>query len=106
MDDDFFSSRFAQCDVSGDPHPTRIVADHRERDTGVLRALSEMQRVEVRVDHLTIGDYLVDDLFVFERKTLIGLVASIKDARLSRQACRPAGDADGQPSSWKVLQSI
>ena len=28
-------------------------------------------------DHLAIGDYLVDDLFVFERKTLVDLTASI-----------------------------
>jgi len=93
MDDGFFSSGFARCDAIRDPRPTRIVGDHRERGAGVIRALSEMHRVEVRVDHLAIGDYLVDDLFVFERKTLVDLTASIKDARLFRQACRLAGDA-------------
>ena len=93
VDDDFYSSPFAQCDARRDPYPTRIVADHRERDAGVFAALSEMQWVEARVDHLAIGDYIVDDLFVFDRKTIVDLTASIKDARLFRQACRLAGDA-------------
>ena len=92
MDGDFFFSRFAHCDATQDPQPTRIVGDYRERGAGVILALSEMQRVEVQVDHLAIGDYIVDDLFVFERKTLVDLTASIKDARLFRQACRLAGD--------------
>ena len=67
MDDDFFSSRFVHRDATRDPHITRIVCDHRERGAGVIRAFSEMNRVEVQVAHLAIGDYLVDDLFVFER---------------------------------------
>ena len=92
MDDDFFTNRLTPCDARRDPQPTRIVADHRERNDGVFLALSEMERVEVRVDHLAIGDYLVDDRFVFERKTLVDLTASIKDGRLFRQACRLAGD--------------
>ena len=93
MDDDFFSSGSVHCDAPRDPRSTRIVCDHRERGAGVIRAFSAMQRVEVQVDHLALGDYLVDDLFVFERKTLVDLTASIKDARLFRQSCQLAGDA-------------
>lgn len=72
--------------------PIRVVADHRERDAGVLPILEKMPDVEVCVEHLSIGDYVIDDVFVFERKTLPDLAASIKDARLFRQACRLATD--------------
>jgi len=51
-----------------------------------------MPGVDVRVDRLAIGDYVVDNVFVFERKTLVDIAASIKDARLFRQACRLASD--------------
>ena len=71
---------------------SRFVVDYREKDAGVLSALSGMDHVEVRIEHLPLGDYLVDDVFLFERKTLIDLTASIKDARLFKQACRLAGD--------------
>lgn len=73
--------------------PIRVVADHRERDAGVLAILEKLPEVEVCVDHLSIGDYVIDDVFVFERKTLPDLAASIKDARLFRQACRLATDS-------------
>jgi ERCC4-type nuclease len=73
--------------------PVSVVVDYRERNSGVLDALAAMPGVDVRVEHLPVGDYLVDDVFVFERKTLVDLVASIMDARLFKQACRLACDA-------------
>jgi DNA excision repair protein ERCC-4 len=88
-----FPQRLTGFDANRTRCPTRIIADCRERDAGVLHALSDMPEVEVQVAHLTCGDYVVDDLFVFERKTLVDLTASIKDARLFRQACRLAGDS-------------
>jgi ERCC4-type nuclease len=39
---------------------------------------------------LPVGDYLVDGRLLFERKTLADFIASIKDGRLFRQACRLA----------------
>jgi ERCC4-type nuclease len=71
---------------------TRFVVDHREQNSGVLRALDTMKNVDVRVEYLPLGDYLVDDILLFERKTLTDLTISIKDARLFRQAGRLAGD--------------
>jgi ERCC4-type nuclease len=61
---------------------TRFVVDHREQNSGVLRALDTMKNVDVRVEYLPLGDYLVDDILLFERKTLTDLTISIKDARL------------------------
>lgn len=39
---------------------------------------------------LPVGDYLVDEALLFERKTLLDLVASIKDGRLFAQGLRLA----------------
>lgn len=72
--------------------PVQIVVDYREKDSGVLDGLSAFTDVNVELDHMSVGDYLVGDAFVFERKTLADLVASIKDGRLFRQACRLAND--------------
>lgn len=39
---------------------------------------------------MPLGDFEVDERLLFERKTLVDLVASIKDGRLFSQACRMA----------------
>lgn len=73
--------------------PVRVVVDNRERNSGVPDALATMSHIDVSVEHLPVGDYLVDDAFVFERKTLVDFAASIKDGRLFKQACRLAEDS-------------
>jgi ERCC4-type nuclease len=67
-----------------------IVADDREAHGGVTCALSAVDGVEVVINRLSLGDYLVDDKLLFERKTLCDLVESIKDGRLFRQGQRMA----------------
>lgn len=67
-----------------------VVVDDRESQGGVLRALSAMEGVQVVTSRLPVGDYLVDDKLLFERKTLTDLVHSIKDGRLFRQCLRLA----------------
>lgn len=67
-----------------------VVVDDRESDAGVLRALAAMEGVHVVKSRLPLGDYLVDDKLLFERKTLHDLVASIMDGRLFRQCLRLA----------------
>ena len=47
-------------------------------------------QVVVRLQRLPVGDYLVDDNLLFERKTLLDLTQSIKDGRLFRQGLRLA----------------
>ena len=67
-----------------------VVVDDRETGSGVLRALRDLEDVKVTVQRLPLGDYLVDDRLLFERKTLLDLAGSIKDGRLFKQACRLA----------------
>lgn len=60
----------------------------------------------MQVEHLAIGDYLVDDRFVFERKTLVDLTASSTDAAFSGKRAGLWVIPAGQRLSWKVPQSI
>lgn len=65
----------------------KIIADHRERNSGVIEALESIEGVTVSIETLTIGDYQVDNQLLFERKKLLDFANSIKDGRLFRQAC-------------------
>ena len=64
----------------------RVCMDDREAGSEVAAALRGMEEVQVRIARLAVGDYVWEDRLLFERKTLIDLVASIKDGRLFRQA--------------------
>ena len=68
--------------------PVTVIADDRERKSDVIQFLSKMKNVSVGVERLSLGDYLVDDRLVFERKTLNDFSRSIVDGRLFRQAIR------------------
>ena len=70
-----------------------IIADDRERDSGIPQLLSEQDRVDVRVRRLRIGDYLVGSTVIVERKTLGDFAASIIDTRLFKQATRMANSS-------------
>ena len=70
--------------------PVRVTVDDRERECGTVEALGALDGVEVVVERLPVGDYEVDGRLLFERKTLVDLVASIKDGRVFHQACRLA----------------
>jgi DNA excision repair protein ERCC-4 len=70
-----------------------VVADDRELTGGVVDALRRQDGVSVAVERLPLGDYLIDDILLVERKTLSDLVASIKDGRLFRQGHRLVGSA-------------
>jgi ERCC4-type nuclease len=67
-----------------------ILADDREIDSGVIEALQRTPGVQVQAQRLGLGDYGVDDICVFERKTMLDLAESLKDGRLFRQAHRLA----------------
>lgn len=62
----------------------RIVADERERGSGIPTLLENMG-VRVVYDLLEMGDYLLSDKVAIERKTVQDLVASIFDGRLFKQ---------------------
>ena len=64
----------------------RIVADDRENAGGVIAALRGMDGVSLEVRRLTSGDFVVEDRFAVERKTLADFARSVIDARLFKQA--------------------
>jgi DNA excision repair protein ERCC-4 len=80
---------------SGDAAPAGFSASHvmvtvddREGRSGVLEALRQMAGVEVRMRRLKSGDYVVDNRWLFERKTLLDFARSIMDGRLFLQSWR------------------
>ncbi|MCP4699213.1 MAG: nuclease [Gammaproteobacteria bacterium] len=73
--------------------PIEFRADDRERGSGVIEEWQSRTDVIVTVERLPLGDYAVDNLLLFERKTLPDLAASIKDGRVFQQACRLAASS-------------
>ncbi|MBI3918434.1 MAG: nuclease [Betaproteobacteria bacterium] len=65
-----------------------IQVDDREAGSPVLELLRSSSDFRVTVTRLKLGDYLLDNRFIFERKTLADLVVSIIDGRLFRQALK------------------
>ncbi|AZZ99340.1 ERCC4 domain-containing protein [Pseudoalteromonas sp. R3] len=73
-----------------------IVADDREQASGITQLLSTCQSVNLIRQRLTVGDYLIDDWLIIERKQLRDLLISIIDGRLFSQAQR-LSDSGFQP---------
>ena len=63
----------------------RITADHQEFKSQLPELLEKAENTTVTKAHLPLGDYLVNDGLLIERKTLKDLVASIKTGRLFTQ---------------------
>ncbi len=57
-------------EISTRGQPVDIVADDRERASGVIALLSSIPEICVRIERLSAGDYLADRRILFERKTL------------------------------------
>ena len=74
--------------MSNNDYRINVVADDRESKNQVIKFLSDMKNVSVIVKRLSVGDYIVDNRLVFERKTLKDFAQSIVDGRLFRQAIR------------------
>ena len=83
-------------------HKITILADDREQKGEVVTFLQEAENVEVKIQRLTLGDYLTVcsparpgisvrlKRLIFERKTLRDFAFSIIDGRLFKQATRLA----------------
>ncbi len=67
-----------------------IIADDRERKSDVVDELLKLPQVQLTIQRLPVGDYLVAGRLLFERKTMLDLAASIRDGRLFAQAKRLA----------------
>jgi DNA excision repair protein ERCC-4 len=70
--------------------PLEVVVDDRERNSGVIEHLHAQESIRVTVRRLELGDYLVNQRVLVERKTVADLGVSIVDGRLFSQACRLA----------------
>ncbi len=69
-----------------EPEPVLIVADDREKAGGVIAELGKRPDVSLEVRRLELGDYIVANAVVVERKTIADFARSVLDGRLFRQA--------------------
>ncbi len=74
-------------------NPFAVLIDHRETTSRVAGLLQLSTDFHVTVTHLKLGDYLVDGRFLFERKTMPDLIASINEGRLFAQSIRLASSS-------------
>jgi ERCC4-type nuclease len=74
-----------------EPSRVHVIVDDRESHGPVVEVLAELPNVELQCQRLAVGDYVVNQSCVFERKTLLDFVASIADGRLFVQAQKLAG---------------
>lgn len=63
--------------LNGDDDTVEIVSDDRELDSKITRWLSKQDDVETRVERLEVGDYIVSDRTVFERKSVSDFLDTI-----------------------------
>jgi len=68
----------------------QIHVDHAERHSALLDAVRRIGMFEVRITHLTTGDYLIDSEVLIERKSIADFMASLVDGRLFPQVARLA----------------
>ncbi len=68
------------------PPSVRVVADDRESAGGVIEELRRFSDVLLEVRRLAVGDFIIEDRFALERKTLPDFAQSVVDARLFTQA--------------------
>ena len=66
----------------------QVLIDDRENKSRITKAIGyfEEQGDTVNVDHLEIGDYIINNEVVFEYKTLEDFVNSVKSRRVFNQA--------------------
>jgi DNA excision repair protein ERCC-4 len=90
--------------------PVHIVADDRERASGIADRLREFPDIDLRIERLLVGDFVVSGQIVFERKRADDFAVSLIDGRLFSQAARlikqPLRSAcilEGNTEDWKRL---
>jgi ERCC4-type nuclease len=54
-----------------------IIADDRERASGIVDRLKEFANIDLRIEHLLVGDFVVSGQIVFERKRADDFAASL-----------------------------
>jgi ERCC4-type nuclease len=87
--------------MSKNDYRISVIADDREGKSNVIKFLSDMKNVSVVVKRLSVGDYIVGNQLVFERKTLKDFAQSIVDGRLFKQAIRLANSKYKSVLIWE-----
>lgn len=64
---------------------TTLTIDDREKPCGIVDALKNYPDINIIVKRLSLGDYLIDEKILVERKTLTDFAQSIVDGRLFKQ---------------------
>jgi ERCC4-type nuclease len=70
--------------------PIHIIADDREPKSDVIQSLLQVENIDLTIQRLSMGDYLIDNRLLVERKTLKDFSISIIDGRLFKQMIRLA----------------
>jgi DNA excision repair protein ERCC-4 len=98
------------CGIEND-QTVEVVADDRERPSGVVAELEKSGKAIVKIEHLSVGDYCVDGAVLIERKTAADFAQSLMDGRLFSQAgrmssspFRPAYIIEGTNAEWAGLR--
>lgn len=76
----------ASQDCEGRPPPHEVRVDLSERSATLLDLVRQCADFEVRMEHLTVGDYIIDGGITVERKTYADFATSLVDGRLFTQA--------------------
>ncbi|RLM48132.1 Hef nuclease [Haloarcula sp. Atlit-47R] len=71
--------------------PVEIVADQRELDSNIARDLSTRDGIETRLETLAVGDYVLSDRVVVERKTVADFMDTLTGG--DRSMFEQVGDA-------------
>ncbi len=87
--------------TKGKPFTVRV--DFREDGSKIGEILSGVYGIEVLRKRLKVGDYIVDDRIVIERKTTLDFAQSIIDGRLFRQATKIKKSFD---TSFLIVEGI
>jgi len=74
--------------AKGDDTGVEVVADQRELDATIARDLSTRDEIRVRLETLAVGDYVLSDRVIVERKTIADFLATLtgEDRSLFEQA--------------------
>ena len=62
-----------------------IYADHREENSGIIAELRKKESLDVQTKQLDMGDFLLSNEVIVERKTIKDLLQSVVDGRLFAQ---------------------
>jgi len=91
--------------TAGSEEGIEIVADQRELDSHIARELSRREGVEVRLETLAVGDYVLSDRVAVERKSVADFLDSLFGGErsvfeqvgdLSRHYARPVVIVEGE----------